>query len=157
MKTGEQWKQITGEAQRSANPPKVSRRSPEECQSIKRILIDRKVVNQSTKIIVELNWRRNPVASIVKLLVELNWRRNPVASIEKLLVEFNLRRSPEECWSTKKKGHWSIRRWLTNPPKIIVELNWQRNPVVSIAKLLVELSWRRNPVVSIVKLLVELN
>ena len=57
MKTGEQQKQITGEAQRSADPPEENKagEAQRSADPSKRILIHQKVVNQSTKILAELN------------------------------------------------------------------------------------------------------
>ena len=51
MKTGEQQKQITGEAQRSADPPEENKagEAQRSADPSKRILIHQKVVNQSTK------------------------------------------------------------------------------------------------------------
>jgi len=49
VKTGEQQKQITGEAQRSADPQNKAGEAQRSANPSKRILIHQKVVNQSTK------------------------------------------------------------------------------------------------------------
>merc|ERR1712189_133792 len=73
------------------NPPKQSRRSPEECQSIKKDTDPSEVVNQSTKTTQEKP-RGVPIHQ-KRILIHQRWLTNPPKQS---------RRSPEECQSIKK-------------------------------------------------------